>query len=44
MRFEYNQFIERECKEFKTNIIADYSLSHVTSMTAYVVNLNLLYN
>ena len=44
MRFEYNQFIERDCKEFKTNIIADYFLSHVTSMTPYVVNLNLLYD
>ena len=44
MRFEYNQFIERDCKEFKTNIIADYSQSHVTSMTPYAVNLNLLHN
>ena len=44
MRFEYNQFIERDFKEFRTNIIEDYSLSHATSMTPYVVNLNLLYN
>ena len=36
--------IERDCKEFKTNIIADYSLSHLTSMTPYVINLNLLNN
>ena len=41
MRHEYNEFIERDLKEFKTNIISNETSSWKSEMVPYKIQLSL---